>query len=189
MATDFDWNLTNNRSFHSRLHIPNEADREDAIQDAALKLFSRASTVTPELFCASTINCHKDRVKSESRRKKREQAHSHSNHFSRYRRAARDPDHHSTPPSNKQRQLESIASSPDPSERLVKLETRAAIKRAIRRARLSRNHRCALWAWMRDGLQEFEARRQIAPSTAHVWVHRAQESLRPHLISEGIGPS
>lgn len=188
MATDFDWHLTNDHSFLSRLRIPNEADREDAIQDAALKLFSKAGAVTPELLYASTLNCHKDRVKAESRRKKREQAHSLFDNFPRYQRAARDHDHYSTPPSDDQRQLESIASSLDPSARLVKLETRAAIKRAIREAGLSRNHRCALWAWIGGRLQQFAARRRIAPTTARVWVYRAQESLRPHLISQGIGP-
>lgn len=188
MAKDFDWNLTNDRAFHSRLHIPNKTDREDAIQDAALKLLSKARAATPELLHTTTVNCHKDRVKTESRRKERERAYSTSKQPARYPRFARDPDHHSDPIVNEQRPPESIASNPDPSERLVKHETRAEIKRVIREARLSRDYRCALWAWCRDRLQEFGARRHIPPPTARVWVHRALKSLEPHFISQGFGP-
>lgn len=60
-------------------------------------------------------------------------------------------------------------------------ELRWHIKRAVRRANLRADHRCALLAWLRDSLADFAARRGIPFKTAGVWARRPRESLRPHL--------
>lgn len=60
-------------------------------------------------------------------------------------------------------------------------ELRWHIKRAVRRANLRADHRCALLAWLRDSLDEFAARRGITHKTAGVWSWRARQSLRPYL--------
>lgn len=59
-------------------------------------------------------------------------------------------------------------------------ELRQHLKRAIRMANLSSDHRCALWAWLRNSLSEFAKKRGIPRSTASVWALRAREALRPH---------
>lgn len=75
------------------------------------------------------------------------------------------------------------------SARVERRELRWHIKRAVRRANLRRDYRCALWAWVRDALPEFADRRGISSSTARVWASRARTAIRPyleHLRPEGV---
>jgi len=73
------------------------------------------------------------------------------------------------------------ASTIDPATRTIRQEQRQLLKVAIRRSNLRCDHRCALWAWMRDSLAAFAKRREIPLKTARVWAWRARQSLRPHL--------
>lgn len=75
-----------------------------------------------------------------------------------------------------------------PDAALERRELRCAIVNAVRTARLPRNHRCALWAWLRGRLGEWAAGRGIPAATARVWALRAREKLRPHLFAAGLGP-
>lgn len=63
----------------------------------------------------------------------------------------------------------------------IQHDLRRHIKRALRQANLRSDHGCALWAWLRDSLDEFAARRGITRKTAGVWAWRARQSLRPYL--------
>lgn len=65
--------------------------------------------------------------------------------------------------------------------RAIRHDLRWHIKRAARHAKLRPDHRCALWAWLRDSLDDFATRRGIPHKTARVWAWRAREALRPHL--------
>lgn len=72
---------------------------------------------------------------------------------------------------------------------LERRELRRAMVNAVRTARLPRNQRCALWAWLRDRLPTWAAGRGIPAATARVWALRAREAPRPHLVAGGLGPA
>ena len=69
----------------------------------------------------------------------------------------------------------------DPADAAEGRELRRLLKTAVRKARVQREHRCALWAWMRDRLKEWAIRNAVPYSTARVWARRAREALCPHL--------
>lgn len=71
--------------------------------------------------------------------------------------------------------------SDSPYVRASQRDVRWHIKRAMRLASLRPDHRCALWAWLRDSLDDFARRRNIPRKTAGVWAYRARRALRPHL--------
>ncbi|MBW7904910.1 MAG: hypothetical protein LC135_09915 [Phycisphaerae bacterium] len=73
-----------------------------------------------------------------------------------------------------------------PGAALERRELRRAIVNAVRTARLPRNHRCALWAWLRDEIAKWAAGRGIPAATARVWALRARDALRPHLVAVGL---
>lgn len=175
---DFDWSIVRNPTFLRKLPIRNVADRDDAIQDACVKLLGKP--ITPELLWTATLNCYKDRVKAEDRRRAREQR--------RTITGLRPVTDHNHTRDSKQLPRHTEASIDDPSARLHRREIRAAIKRAVRTARLSRDHRCALWAWVRGRVAEFARRRRIREVTVRVWATRARAALRPHLEREGLAP-
>jgi DNA-directed RNA polymerase specialized sigma24 family protein len=60
-------------------------------------------------------------------------------------------------------------------------DLRLHIKRAMRKAKIRRDHRCALRAWLRDSLDEFAERNGITRKTAAVWACRARKALKPYL--------
>jgi len=72
---NFDWSVTRSPVFLKSLRIRSEADRDDAIQDAALKLHSKQKSVqlSVQLLRATILNAHKDRVKADRRRASRQQ--------------------------------------------------------------------------------------------------------------------
>ncbi len=88
------------------------------------------------------------------------------------RRAARDVEFMRTRPEAHSDRVDEVA---------IRHDLRRHIKRALRQANLRSDHRCALWAWLRDSLDEFAARRGISRKTADVWACRARKSLRPYL--------
>lgn len=126
-------------------------------------------------------NIANDDVKAETRRKRRERqvgrgndcndAHNHDRTDSRRPQPRNEPTHEEMP-----------------GAALERRELRRAIANAVRTVRLPRNHRCALWAWVRGRLAEWAAGRGIPAATARVWALRAREALRPHLIVAGLGP-
>ncbi len=181
---NFDWSVVNDPAFHKQLHIPRTVDRDDALQGACLKLIERRIPVTLPLLRQTTLNKYKDDVKAEIRRKAHERL-----------RAIHEVPEDSGWPDTECRshsvQVPQIdgpdATDYSPSTRIEHRERRAKIKRAVRAARLPRNHRCALWASSRGHLAEFVRRRGIPPNTARTWVKRAIGALRPHLEREGLG--
>jgi DNA-directed RNA polymerase specialized sigma24 family protein len=181
--SDFDWSMTHDRDFHRTLHIRNAADRDDALQDACVKLLRSHKPITPQLLRKTTVNCHKDRVKAESRRRRRELKSA----------GFHGPLENGTDAESIARQQpmgsesKRLSYSADPTAKMEQRETRAGIKRAIRSAKLSRDHRCALWAWMRNRLADFAKRRGIPQVTARGWAKRAKDALPPHLEREGLG--
>lgn len=88
------------------------------------------------------------------------------------RRIAHDVEYMRTRPEARSDRVDEVA---------IRRDLRWHIKRALRHANLRPDHRCALWAWLRDSLDEFASRRGIALKTAGVWAYRARESLRPYL--------
>jgi DNA-directed RNA polymerase specialized sigma24 family protein len=181
---DFDWSVICDSAFQKQLHISRTADRDDAIQDACLKLLEKDICITRELLGTAILNCYRDRVKGEIRRKARERPRAISD-------VPEDCDRSDTDRWSRSLQMPPVDNSDatdcSPSTRLERRERRAKIKRAIQAARLSQDHRCALWAWSRGHLAEFVRRRGIAPATARTWVKRAIDALRPHLEHEGLG--
>lgn len=165
----FDWTIIVAPAFVRSLGIASPTDRDDAIQDACLKLLTRPLPVTPQLLRKTTLNRHKDRVKGERRRSAREK-----------RRANGAPNEASYAPHGDAIIL-------DPTSNLLRREKRLAIKRAIRAAQLPAKQRCALWAWMRGRLKDWALRREISPATTGVWAYRARKALRPHLVRAGLG--
>lgn len=185
VSNSFDWSIIKDLTFCQSFRIRNKADRDDAIQDAFVKLRAHPS-VTPPLLRATIVNCHKDRVKADQRRTARER----SRHMG-VREASDDwldTDDNSSSVGPRRRPRADDVGLDHPSARLQRQETRRAIKRAVRAARLSRKHRCALLAWMRDGVAEFASRRGVKAVTVRVWAKRAIDALRPHLEREGIYP-
>ncbi len=75
-----------------------------------------------------------------------------------------------------------------PGAALERRERPRAIINAVRTARMPRNHRCALWAWLRDRLGKWAAGRGIPAATARVWAKRARDVLRAHLVATGLAP-
>lgn len=182
----FDWSIIRDPTFHKQLRIPNPADRDDAIQDACLKLIKHDISPTVPLLRKTTLNKHKDHVKAEIRRRAREQPRVIAEVYEEWDWFDTDCDCHGVrmPPAQPPR-----ATDYSPSSKLERRELRTAIKRALRTARLSRDHQCALWAWFRDHVAEFAKRRGIAEVTARVWAKRARDALRPHAEREGLGRS
>lgn len=88
------------------------------------------------------------------------------------RRSARDVEFMRTRPEARSDRVDEVA---------IRRDLRRHIKRALRQANLRPDHRCALWAWLRDSLDEFASRRGIACKTAGVWAWRARKLLRPYL--------
>jgi DNA-directed RNA polymerase specialized sigma24 family protein len=180
----FDSKLINDTNFHRHLPIHNAADRDDAIQDACVKLCQRGMPVTDPLLRKTILNCHNDRVKAENRRRGREG-----------NRVMRNFDPRVKPVTHRRRSSQADPAAFDardenqkPSANLERQETLLAIERAIRSARLSPDHRCALRYWLRDRVAEFARRRGIPQSTVRVWAKRAKDALRPYLEREGFGP-
>jgi DNA-directed RNA polymerase specialized sigma24 family protein len=181
---DFDWSIVLNPAFRRRLRISNAADRDEAIQDACVRLLRKPCCLTPELLNITAQNCNKDRIKSERSRKRREW----------HRAILLSPEDHEQPNSECGHRNLRIASSEnlepvenDPSARLRRRETRAAIKHAVRTAKLSRDYRCALWAWLRDRVAEFANRWGVPEVTIRVRAKRAKDMLRLHLERESLG--
>lgn len=172
--------LAKNSAFLRTLPIHNEADRDDAIQTALLKLLAEPM-VTPQLFYTTIVNSHRDSLKAERRRRNREHRFAEAEYHRRggcgQRRGCTGQLLHAPD--------EVIA---DPSARLRRRDERAAILRAIRAAGLSREHQCALRPWAHNSLIEFARRRGVPEATARCWAKRARDPLRPHLEREGIGP-
>jgi DNA-directed RNA polymerase specialized sigma24 family protein len=172
-------NMTHDRDFHRTLHIRNAADRDDALQDAYVKLLRSHKPITPQLLRKTTVNCHKDRVKADRRRRRREL------------KSARfhGPLENGTDAESIVRQQplgsesKRLSYSADPTAKMEQRETRPGIKRAVRAAQLSQDHRCALWAWMRDRVGDFAGRRKVPQVTVRVWAKRARDLKR-----EGLGP-
>lgn len=77
----------------------------------------------------------------------------------------------------------SSADSGDPLAVVMRIERRTLLKHAIRSAGIPANHRCALWARLRDRLPEFAARENISPSTCRTWVKRAMDKLK-HCVAK-----
>lgn len=154
----FDWRITRDPKFRHSLGI-SEHSIDDATQEAWLKLRDHDS-VTPQLLRTTAINCFRDSDKARRRREGREQ----------------------------QRPSSPSTTSMSLPPRFEQLENRAAILRVVRSASLSRNHKCALWAWVHDELDEFARRKSIPINTAGVWAHRAREKLRPFLGKAGLEP-
>ncbi|KAB2942117.1 MAG: hypothetical protein F9K17_12655 [Phycisphaerae bacterium] len=129
------------------------------------------------------VNIAKDDVKAETRRKRRE------------RHMATDDGSDGTARSHypSQSRGPQVRDEPTHDERpgaaLERRELRRAIVNAVRRARVPRNHRCALWAWLRDRLGKWAAEREIPATTARVWAKRARKKLRPHLVAAGLEPA
>lgn len=180
--SDFDWSIIRDRNFHHTLRIRDNPDREDAIQDAYIKLHD--ALVTPQLLRKTTVNCHKDRVKADRRRRRRELKsagfHGPLENGTEAESIARQQ-----PQGSESKRL---SYSADPTAKMQQCETRAGIKRAVRAAQLSQDHRCALWAWMRDRVGDFAGRRRVPQVTVRVWAKRARDALLPHLKREGLGP-
>lgn len=182
-ANAFDWSIVRDPSFHRKLGILNDALRDDAIQDAYVKLVRSGRPVTLPLLLKAVKNACMDRLKSDKNRSARE-----------LRRAGFVAPTANGPNEQSIASVQPMAHDPkplsysaDPAERMVKREKRRAIKRAIRAARLSRDHRCALWAWVRGRLTEFAERRGVKQVTARVWAKRARDAIKSHLEREGLG--
>lgn len=88
------------------------------------------------------------------------------------RRVARDVEYMRARPEIRSDRVEEVENRHD---------LRRHIKLALRQANLRPDHRCALWAWLRESLDEFAARRGITRKTASVWACRARIALRPYL--------
>jgi hypothetical protein len=86
------------------------------------------------------------------------------------RRIARDVEFMRTRPAARSDRVDEVA---------IRHDLRWHIKRALRQANLRPDHRCALWAWLRDSLDEFASRRGITRKTAGVWAWRARELRWP----------
>lgn len=127
------------------------------------------------------VNIAKDDAKAETRRRCRERR-------LWCRGDSDDPScaHHPSDSRRPQPQDEP-AHEEKPSAALERRELRRAILTAVRTARLPRNHRCALWARLRDRLGKWAAGRGIPAPTARVWAKRARDALRPHLVAAGLG--
>lgn len=165
-----------------------ELPRAIAVQDVLGRTWQRARDGMPAegdrtaWLRRVATNIAKDDAKAETRRKRRERqvtssddstgtACSHRPSHSRGPQARDEPMHDERP-----------------GAALERRELRHAIVKAARTARLPRNHRCALWAWLRDRLAEWAAEREIPAATARVWALRAREKLRPRLLAAGLGP-
>lgn len=175
--------------FRRSLGIPPDAI-DDTLQDAYLKLLqcNGGATTRPEaLLRKVTRNCYKDSVKAASRRRHHE------------RRAAAAVAHQDDDqrPSvmtectlgSRQTRVSCRLDDAGPSRKLERRELRRAILQAVRVAELRKDHRCALWAWVRGELGDFAKRRSMSVSTARVWVHRACQALRPFLLRAGLDPA
>ncbi|MCU0916247.1 MAG: hypothetical protein MUC88_17055 [Planctomycetes bacterium] len=182
--SSFDWSVVYGSTLRRRLRILSPADCDDAIQDACVKLLRKSAVPTLALLHRTILNSNKDRIKAESRRKTHEQLH-----------AVIDVDEGSDRPDAESHSHDvrmpqaqhCDATEHDPAARLERREMRTAIKRAVRAARLAQDHRCALWAWLRDRVAEFARQRGIPEVTVRVWAKRARDALRPHLEREGLG--
>ena len=163
------------------LRIRNPADRDDAIQGACAKCLSRGKTVSPALLKKTIENCHKDQVKADRRRKRREKSRATAG------RSTDLADFDEQSPLGRTRLQQDERSVDNPSARLERRETRQAIKRAVRAAGLKTDHRCALWAWSRGRVAEFARKRGVAEATVRVWVHRAIQDVRPYMLRECLG--
>jgi DNA-directed RNA polymerase specialized sigma24 family protein len=126
------------------------------------------------------VNVAKDDAKAEARRRRRERRAGRRNHCD---QAACNHD----PDDSRELQGQGERSHDgSPTAGLERREQRRAIVTAIRAARLSRDHRCALWACLRDRVGDLARRRGIPQVTVRVWAKRARDALRPHLEQEGL---
>lgn len=157
--------LASRSSCHDVRHNP-----DDLIQDLWLRLHRHSvpTNANKHAYAVKAFqNLIKDRERSYSRRR---------NHDVAFRRSCQ-----------KAQEITSRCTMGDLSDRNYiaprrarQTELRQHLKRAIRMANLSSDHRCALWAWLRNSLSEFAKKRGIPRSTASVWALRAREALRPH---------
>lgn len=155
-----DWNIIHRAEFLTSLKIRNPHDRDDAIQDAYIKLVGKETSLP--LFYRATQNSAKDLIKAERRRKTRESIQSVRSFQNR--------------------------GTVDPTARAERREMRAAIKRMFRAAGLSPDYRCALRAWMRNELAGWAARKGVNKNTARTWVNRGIVMLKPFSAEVGLGP-
>lgn len=128
-------------------------------------------------------NIAKDDAKAERRRKRREQSVACRDHH--------DKSAYRNNPVDSPRLQAQTGRGRDgcPAAALEHRELRRAIVNAVRKARLPRDHRCALWAWVRGGLAEWAKRHKVSAATTRVWALRAREAIRPWLVRAGFGPS
>lgn len=132
----------------------------------------------PRWLFRVAVNIAKDDAKAESRRKRRRMHHDEH----------RQPEcgHDGDDLHREQTHFEPCYHS-NPSAALDRSEHRRVIASAVRAAGIPRNHRCALWAWMRDRLDEWAARHHVKRTTARVWAKRARDALKPYLVAAGLG--
>lgn len=175
----FDWSITRDQNFRQQLRVPPD-DRDDALQQAFLKLRDHPDC-TVQLLRKTAQNCYRDSVKADFRRRKREKGGLPAQY--------EDPCNAEPKPRKRGMKHDNAGQSytHEPSANMERREMRAAVKRVIRDARLSRKHRCALWAWLRDRVADFATNRGVPQVTVRVWAHRALKALRPHLERAGFG--
>jgi DNA-directed RNA polymerase specialized sigma24 family protein len=170
-AFDFIYTLAFRRTIPER----SDADLDDAIQNACVKLLQQDRPVTRALARATIINCARDARKSQSRRSNREQRRAMSGGDPQVRRATKHRGSIRLYPDGVEPQFEDR----NPSANIELRDVRSALKREIRAAKLSRDHRCALRAWLRGELPEYAKRNGIAASTARGRLKRALDAIRP----------
>jgi RNA polymerase sigma factor (sigma-70 family) len=87
---------------------------------------------------------------------------------------------------NVKAQQHEIIDTKRPAGKIERSECRAAIFRAIRASRLSEHHRCALWASLRDNVDQCACIFGVPAVTIRVWASRARKKILPALEQTGL---
>lgn len=129
---------------------------DDLLQELALKLLTKPvpSGVNSESYVVKSFkNLIRDRIRSCNRRRARDDG---------YVRARRD---------------DSVGG---PDSWVMQRETLLGLERAVERGVLRGDHKHALWAWVRNTLDQFADHRGVSRKTAAVWALRARVELKTY---------